>query len=528
MKRQIKLNLNEIGLVIAIAGMLFGIWLRLLPASLGSFPLNDGGLFYAMLNALIENGFRLPHTVSYNGLAVPFAYPPLAFYIGGLIAHTFGISLLDLLRWMPAIVTALTMAAFFDLARTLLKSDFEAGLATLIFAFIPRALTWTLMGGGLTRSFGELFFIIAVRFIYSAFTTSRTRDLALAIVFSALVVLSHPEATLHTAGIALLAWLIKARNAKGVKQALTIAIGVLILTSPWWITMLVRYGLSPYLSAAQTGDQKILDLVTVFLVAVTEEPYLTPIAVLGFLGIFAALERREYLLPVMFFFPFILEPRNAANVVIVFLAMLAALTLAPYFRSAFTAQPPGAVPAETRPWGAWALAAILFLAFFTNAAFVATRAANNHLNESTLSAFEWIAQNTPPGSRFAVLTGETESFCDPVQEWFPVLTGRVSQTTPQGREWLAGGIFAEYRKGLTALQRCLEKDAACLEAQVRKMGLDYDYLFIQRKSSSRIFCIPRMEITRGGNLILALEMQQPAQYEQVYFTDDAVIYKRNP
>lgn len=519
---------NDIGILIATAGMLFGVWLRLLPASLSSFPLNDGGLFYVMLNALIENGFRLPHTVSYNGLAVPFAYPPLAFYAGGWIAHTFGVSLLDLLRWMPAVVTALTMAAFFDLARTLLKSDFEAGLATLVFAFIPRALTWMLMGGGLTRSFGELFFIIAVRFIYSAFTTSKAKDLALAIVFSALVVLSHPEATLHTMGFALLAWLIKARNARGVKQALTIAIGVIILTAPWWIVMLGRYGLSPYFSAAQTGDQKILDLITVFLVAVSEEPYLTPIAILGFLGVFAALERREYLLPAMFFLPFILEPRNAANVVIVFLAMLAALTLAPYFRAAFTAQPPGTVPAKTRPWSAGTLAAILFLIFFTNAAFVATRAANNHLTEGTLTAFEWIAQNTPPGSRFAVLTGEAESFCDPVQEWFPIFTGRVSQTTPQGREWLTGETFAKYRKELTVLQRCLEKGAACLEAQVRKMELDYDYLYIQRKSSSRVFCIPRMEITRGGNLILALEMQQPAQYEQVYFTDDVVIYKRNP
>ncbi|MEW6241322.1 MAG: hypothetical protein AB1564_10995, partial [Chloroflexota bacterium] len=434
----------------------------------------------------------------------------------------------DLLRWMPAVVTALTMIAFFDLARTLLESDFEAGLATLVFAFIPRALTWMLMGGGLTRSFGELFFILSIRHIYSAFTTSRTREIVLAIIFSALVVLSHPEATLHTMGFALLAWIFKARNIGSAKLALMIAIGVLVLTSPWWIVMLERYGLSPYLSAAQTGDQKILDLVTVFLVAVSEEPYLTPITVLGFLGIFTALERREYLLPAMFFFPFILEPRNAANVVIVFLAMLASLTLAPYFSSAFTVRPPGESRANTRRWGASALAIILLLTFFTNAAFVATRASNNHLRESTLTAFDWIVHNTPPESRFVIMTGEAESFCDPVQEWFPVLTGRISQTAPQGREWLAGGTFAEYRKGLTALQRCLETNETCLDAQVRKMNLDYDYLYIQRKTSSRIFCVPRTEITRGGNLILTIGMQQPAQYEQVYFTNDVAIYKRIP
>ncbi len=522
------LSKKDTGMLFAGAGVIFGFWLRLLPASLSPLPLNDGGLFYAMLKDLIENGFRLPQTVDYNGLAIPFAYPPLTFYVGGWIAHTFDVSLLDLLRWIPAIVTALTVIAFFDLARTLLKSDFEAGLATLIFAFIPRALTWMLMGGGLTRSFGELFFILTARYIYSAFKSSNKKDLALAVILSALVVLSHPEATLHAIGFALIAWLFEARNLDGARKALIIAVGVLVLTAPWWITMLGRYGLSPFLSASQTGNQNLLDIALVVLVAVSEEPYLTPIAVLGFLGIFTAFERRNYLLPAAFFFPFVLEPRNAANVAIIFLAMLAALALAPYFSLAFNFQASGEHTAEVHPLGARVLATILLLAFFMNAAFVATRASSNHLSNSTLEAFAWIEQNTPPESRFIVLTGETESFCDPVQEWFPTLSNRVSQTTPQGREWLAGDTFEEYREDLIVLQRCLEKDAACLEEQAEKMNLDYQYVFIQRNATTRVFCIPRREVTRGGNLILSIATQQPAQYEQVYFANDVAIFKRNP
>ncbi len=519
---------NDIGLLFAGAGVIFGAWLRLLPASLAPFPLNDGGLFHVMLNGLIENGFRLPQIVEYNGLAIPFAYPPLPFYVGGWIAYTFDFSLLELLRWLPAVVTALTVIAFFGLARTLLQSDFEAGLATLVFAFIPRALTWMLMGGGLTRSFGELFFILAARYIYIAFTTTQTKDRALAAIFSSLVVLSHPEAALHAMGFALLAWLFKARNIEGAKKALAIAAGVLVLTAPWWIVMLGRYGLSPYLSAAQTGDQNMLDLISVFLVAASEEPYLTPIAVLGFLGIFTAIERREYLLPAMFFFPFILEPRNAANVAIVFLAMLAALALAPYVRPAFKMQESGSNQTKIHPLGARVFTVVILLAFFMNATFVATRASNNHLSNGTLEAFAWVEQNTPLESRFVVMTGETENFCDPVQEWFPALTSRVSQTTPQGREWLDGETFAEFKEDLIILQRCLDKDAACLERQASKMKLEHDYLFIQRNSTARVFCIPRGAIMRGGNLILSIVTQLPARYEQVYFTDDVAIYRRNP
>ena len=49
-------------------------------------------------------------------------------------------------------------------------------------------------------------------------------------------------------------------------------------------------------------------------------------------------------------------------------------------------------------------------------------------------AMGWVAQNTPQASRFLVLTGES-SLTDPLSEWFPALTGRVSLVTVQGHEW---------------------------------------------------------------------------------------------
>ncbi len=48
------------------------------------FPLNDGGLFATMIQDLVNNRLLLPASTTYNGLDIPFAYPPLAFYVAAL------------------------------------------------------------------------------------------------------------------------------------------------------------------------------------------------------------------------------------------------------------------------------------------------------------------------------------------------------------------------------------------------------------------------------------------------------------
>jgi hypothetical protein len=52
------------------------------------FPLNDGGMFYTMIKDLQSAHFHLPAFTSYNQANIPFAYPPLPFYLAGAMdAH---------------------------------------------------------------------------------------------------------------------------------------------------------------------------------------------------------------------------------------------------------------------------------------------------------------------------------------------------------------------------------------------------------------------------------------------------------
>ena len=79
-------------------------------------PLNDGGLFYAMTKDLQENHFRIPAVTSFNGANIPYAYPPLAFYLYGFISMATNGSLMDLFRLLPAIIASLSIPAFYWLA----------------------------------------------------------------------------------------------------------------------------------------------------------------------------------------------------------------------------------------------------------------------------------------------------------------------------------------------------------------------------------------------------------------------------
>ena len=64
-----------------LAGVvLAGLVVRAIPVALADFPVNDGGLFVAMVQAIQVAGWGLPLTVDWNGAELPFAYPPLGFY----------------------------------------------------------------------------------------------------------------------------------------------------------------------------------------------------------------------------------------------------------------------------------------------------------------------------------------------------------------------------------------------------------------------------------------------------------------
>ncbi|HSB02663.1 MAG TPA: glycosyltransferase family 39 protein [Anaerolineales bacterium] len=512
--------------------ILLGTFMRFNPTLLAGFPINDGGMFAAMVDDLKTSHYLLPAFTTYNHLNIPYAYPPLGFYLGRLAADLFGLSAVQVLRWVPAFFASLSIPAFYLLAMRLLKNKYYAVVSTLFFALMPRALSWFVMGGGLTRSPGQFFMLLTLATVIRLYEENRRSDIFLAGILGGLAVLSHPEAAIHTFVSAIFLWLMLSRKKTAFLNSIFVGVIVLIVTAPWWATVLHYHGIGPLINGAQTG-QKFLAVFNLLFFVFTEEPYATVIAVLGLVGIGACLIRREYLLPLWMAIPFFVEGRSAAGPAAIPLAMLAAVGLVDVVWAAMQAwtgktheasagsdrndpEQPEHLPSAERNIMIYLLLYLLFSTYEFGA----------QLSSATLyppdrEAMSWVRENTPDDARFLVLTGTSSVSCDSVLEWFPALTGRQSLYTVQGTEWTQGKNFNEYVKSTYAVQECLSAgDGACLDAAVDRSQYDYIYLSKVLRVNN---CRP-VNMQRTFPYFLE-KMRADARFAIVYETDGAVIYK---
>ncbi|HQV94826.1 MAG TPA: 6-pyruvoyl-tetrahydropterin synthase-related protein [Anaerolineales bacterium] len=481
------LSSDDVGILLLLVSIILGGWFRIFPPLQAGFPINDGGLFYSMIEALQNNGFRIPQFVEYNGLEIPFVYPPLGFYVAATVSTVLDVDIFTTLRWIPAIVLIGTIPAVYTLAKALLNSKLEAGLAALIYALLPRSIMWLIMGGGITRSFGQLFLILAALNLHKMYTTGERKSTIGSVIFCSLVVVTHPEATIHTIGIALTFAILYARNRRGLIQTALVGAGTLLIASPWWAAMLIRHGITPFLSASQSGFHDFAYFYA-FFIAYTQETFIPLIAVFAWVGILYLLSKREFTLPILFALPFLIEPRNAPNVGILIIPMLAARAvirvLLPSFKgSQITVEndnPALLLSATSQKF----FAAILAFCLIVGMQIFDSELSENRVRPETQLTYAWIKNHTPPESRFVLLSGNVKPLEDFNNEWFPVLTGRVSLTTLQGLEWDEDIDFTEHSMWLSDVQMCRFdfETLACL----RNLGLGskekFDYLIVFRET----------------------------------------------
>ncbi|MGE5775352.1 MAG: ArnT family glycosyltransferase [Chloroflexota bacterium] len=503
--------------------IVFGTYMRFNPTMLAGFPINDGGMFAVMVDDLKNSHYLLPAFTTYNHLSIPYAYPPLGFYLGRIAADLFGLSAVQVLRWVPAFFASLSIPAFYLLAARLLKNKYYAAISTLFFAMMPRALSWFVMGGGLTRSPGQFFMLLTLATVIRIYEENRRRDIFLAGILGGLAVLSHPEAAVHTFVSAVFLWLMLSRKKIAFINSVFVGMVVLVVTAPWWVTVIRYHGIGPLLNGAQTG-QKLLAVFHLVFFVFTEEPYATVIAVLGLIGIAFCLLRRDYLLPLWMAIPFFVEGRSAAGPAAIPLAMLAAVGLVDVVWAAMHAwvgkdhaEQPQYISSVERNITIYLLIYLLF----------STYEFGLGLSSATLyppdqEAMLWVRENTPAETRFLVLTGTTQVSCDSVLEWFPALTGRQSLYTVQGTEWTEGKNFTNYVLSTYGVQECLSSgDGSCLDSAIDRSRYDYIYLSKVLRVNN---CLP-LEMQRTFPYFLET-MKAQTGFDIVYETDEVVVYRK--
>lgn len=455
-------------LLLLLAATALGAATRLLPL-IGTFPLRDGGLFYVMIRNLAAHHFLLPDFTTYNRAHIPFAYPPFGLYFTAALHAVTGLPLLTLLRVVPFGVSVLAIPAFYLLARALLPGPVPI-IATFLFAILPESYSSEIQGGGVTRAFGLLFALLALSQIALLCRKRNERHMLPAAVFCALTLLSHLEWTWFVAySSVVFALTLRPSPATGLRLA-GVAAGAALLTAPWWLLVMARYGTGIFLVTVQGSAHVFpwyLGLTELLQLDLTNEIWFPLATALALLGIIGALRRREWLLPVWLLVLFTVESRGTSLRSVVPVSLLAAVGLyyvvLPLLRDALSRR---------------ALAGVLALglAWLTVTGMLFETSVSDTLRPQDQAALHWVRVHTTGSARFLVITSKYWAY-DDVSEWFPALTHRVSVATVQGYEWIPGGFARQFGRDQAA-QRCSTRGAGCLLTWFHHYHLVPGYVYV--------------------------------------------------
>ena len=501
------------GLVAILFVTFLGAFPRLFFALSSKYPLNDGGMFYVMIRDLQSASYSLPLYTSYNGGQIPFVYPPLGFYLAGSLSTLLHISLIDCLRLLPPVLSILSIPAFFLLSQSLLENEILASAASLAFATIPTAFDWDVMGGGLTRALGLIFALLMLYQIVGLLRNPRAWRILVTAITASATLLSHPSTAWFSAYSAVILLVAYGRSRKAVGY-LFLAGGVtVLLTSPWWLTVIGRYGLLPFVAASDNAITPLSSFLAALLLQFPNQPLLEIWSVLGLVGLLLCLKDRKWVLPLWTLAVALLQGRGWPAFIEVPFALIVGIALARILSLVGASAKQENTPESLQGWyeildGIGAKVGLIYIVGISLlAAFIA--APKTSLSQSQVDAMTWVSTHTPAASKFVVMTGVPDSGSDPVIEWFPAFAQRVSVVTPQGYEW-EPHEFARRQASDASLQACVTQTTACLDQWAQTSGNTLEYIYLDSPASSS----------------LANSLSASSEFESVYCASEAQIFAR--
>jgi hypothetical protein len=457
--------------LLLFTALIFGVIFRFYPALTNGFPLNDGGMFYTMVQDLKANGYALPQFTTYNDSDIPFAYPPLGFYIASFLS-LLPVSDLSIFLYLPAFINCLSIIIFYLFAKETLDSLLAASLGTLIYALSPRAFIWQVMGGGITRAFGILFFLLFLWQTIQLFKNYQPKHLLLAIIFGTGAVTSHPQTALHAALAGFLIFLFYGLHKREFLSAILVGLGIAILSSLWWLTVLLRHGIEPFISAGQTSQRTVESYLNILRFDGLGDYLFIPILLLAFISICLSVKERSFFLIVWILLAYLIDPRGGEGIALISFSILAGLGLVKLAEWMTKEQNEFAfmkIKVQILLFG------LIFYLLMVSSIFD-FQLVNTSLKTGDLEMIEWVNTNVEDGKTFLLATGLEFSMTDPLQEWFPALTNQYSRTTMQGLEWTLSQSFFPYYEQLTIFQKC--SDINCVNEWSIQNNVDYDYLIV--------------------------------------------------
>lgn len=481
--------------------LLVGLAVAVLYLALNEYPSYGAGLYIHTADQIRAAGYGLPETIPhYTADGVPFAYPPLAFYVLAVL-RDLGAGTFATARIVPPLVVLATVVPAYLLGRDLLGGRLRGSAAALLVVVNPQVLEWHVSAGGLVRAPAFLF---ALAGAYAALRLFRDRDrawLPVGVTLFALVVLTHPTYALFVAVTYLCFWAGYDRSVSGLVDGTVVGVGGLVLTAPWWLTVASRHGFGAFTAAAGThggvggGLFAVVSGVSVWSLAVLAAGGVAVVGGWHVLGV--------WLVAVELLFK---QPRFTYTVGA--FGLVAAATV-------LIEQCQHWWPVVDERRLTLAVAAMFLLATtgvgvvayeFTDGTGSTTPA---FLDDSDVEAMEWADRETQADATFVVLGDAAE--------WFPLVANRTILVSPWGMEWRDSSTYQRHIESYRNASTC--QSARCVERWTDSVGAAPAYLYVPKGH----YTVRGDSETNFGTLDRSLAHRD--RYEVAYENEGVVIFR---
>lgn len=523
------------------------------------YPAFGAGLYIRMAEQVSQNGYQLPTTITGYAEPIPFAYPPLMYYVTAVVMDLTGAGPVAVSRFLPGIVSIVYLVPFFLFARELFGSPRPAGVATFILAVSPPVLQWHISAGGIVRTPAALFLIMGLYTGLKLFTTHRRVWLTASVVLFTLTMLTHPVYTVFFGLSFLCLYGGFDRSLHGLVQGAVVAVGGVVLSAPWWTRIISIHGLDVLTGAAGTHGgigQRLPAVVLSFAPSWIQQ--LSP-------GLVSGVQSNE----IFALRPWMIDLFSVGTLVLLawfalFMGASVSLAVTNDFRSSrrkmfltgwfgvtllVLPQPrflflvgaliiPAVFYESLHPLAAWLLQserfdvtvsprrleiivlAVLVVAGLTTGVLYAGGQLNSHAGSSSLPQFvessdeeamQWAKEDTPRDATFAVM-GDTA-------EWFPLMSDRNIATGPWGIEWLGGERYDEELEQFTVLSTCTTEE--CVSKTLLEMDETPDYLYLPKDE----YTVRGMETSVPKPTVERIA--DAPGYTVAYQNDEVVVFKVN-
>jgi len=479
-------------LVVGLAVAVLYVWSN-------DYAAYGAGLYTLTADTIRANGYALPATVPHYGPeGVPFAYPPLAFYLLALLrdlgAATFPTALI-----VPPLVTVAALIPAYLLGRDIVGDRRAGAAAALLIVLNPQALEWHISAGGLVRAPGFMFALWGSYTALRIFRDGEREWIPVGVLAVLLVGLTHPTYTIFTVATFLVFWAGYDRSVTGLLRGAVVGFGALVLATPWLLTVVNVHGAAVFSGAAGThggiggGIYRVRNWGTTWALF----PMLVGVGLLatkrrvlgvwtGVVWILFAQPRFAYVVGSITVVAAVAEladrdllsvPTAASRTILITLVLVSAVGVAGIGYE-FAGPTDGTTP--------------------------------EFVDDDDIEAMEWATEETRPSATFVV-------FGD-AAEWFPVVAERTILVSPWGAEWRGPGTYEPHLDAFVTGSHCDSVD--CAETEMATVDAQPDYVYVPKGSYT----------VRGGsrwtNGTLIDSFADSPRYRHAFENDGVVVYQR--